>query len=405
LNVLFITTRFPFPPVRGDKCLPYYRMQYLSKLHRISLLSFVEDDSELEYVRELTPFCAEIQTVRLPLWRSRVQMALNAWSGVPAQVSYYSSQEYRVRLNDWVARERFDIIQCVLSRGANYVLGMETQAAVVVDMIDALSLNMARRAEAERGLKATLFRREAYRMRQFERQVCSSVDRVLVVSELDRLHLQAPNVSVIPSGVDMETRSWQPGNKTVVLTGNFNYYPNRDAVVFFMTKVFPLLRRAVPDVRFKVVGLDPPAEFFRLAAGDSAIEITGFVPDVKEHILAAGVAVCPLRTGGAGMHMKAMEAMTCGVPIVASPLVTGFAAEPGRHLLRATTPDEYVNAICSIFGDPILATQLSKSGKELVATLSWEQTTMQLESLYQDLVAGIEGKLRETGSLHLVSSS
>lgn len=407
MNILFTTTRFPFPPIRGDKSVPYYRIRHLAKSHRISLLSFVENDRELKYVPELAPFCAEIRTVRLPLWRSGLMMALHAWNGLPSQVSYYKSPEYQDRLQQWVARERFDVIHTVLSRGANYILDLETNAVRVVDMIDALSLNMARRADIENGLKAVLYRREARRMRRFEARVCSSVDRVLVVSEMDRLHLQAPNVSVVPSGVDIEERSWQPATKTVIFTGNFAYFPNRDAALFFMREVFPLLRRAVPDARFKIVGINPPAEFFRAAAGDPAIEITGIVSDMKEHLLRAGVAVCPLRTGGAGMHMKVLEAMSCGVPLVVSSLVTGFAAQPGRHLLRAASPEEYVNAIRSILENVELATMLSRNGKELVTNLySWKRTTDQLQAIYAELLLAKQGKSLDesTAPAHLVGS-
>jgi glycosyltransferase involved in cell wall biosynthesis len=117
------------------------------------------------------------------------------------------------------------------------------------------------------------------------------------------------------------------------------------------------------------------------------VEVTGFVPDLRQHLLAADVAVAPIRLGGAGLHCKALEAMACGTPVVISPMVTGIQGLPGEDFLVAAEVSEYVQAIRSVLENPQLATVLSERGRRLVVeNYSWEKTTQRLELLYDELL-------------------
>ncbi len=48
MNILYTTARFPYPPLRGDRLLPYFRIQQLARKHEITLLSFVEGPEVME---------------------------------------------------------------------------------------------------------------------------------------------------------------------------------------------------------------------------------------------------------------------------------------------------------------------------------------------------------------------
>lgn len=388
MKILFTTTRFPYPPLKGDEAVPYYRIKYLSRRHEVSLFSFIESRKELDYLSEVARYCAEVETVHLPAWRSYWNMAVHAYRSLPLQVLYYQSAEYQRKLKAFLSRKRFDIIHTVMARGAPFTMGVKNTGKVL-EMIDALSLNMARRAQTETGIARWVFQREAARMRRFEQDICRKFDQVLVVSDLDGEHLAAPNVSVLPAGVELPNRSRRLTNDkaTVIFTGNLAYHPNRDAALFLTREILPVLCQAIPNVRLKIVGVDPPAELRRLAATNAHLEVTGFVPDLTSHLLEANVAVCPLRTGGAGMHRKVLEAMACGIPVVASPLVTGIAARAGEDILFASEMPEFVEAIREVLRNPDLARKLSENGRSLVAErYTWESTTCQLEGLYKRLV-------------------
>jgi sugar transferase (PEP-CTERM/EpsH1 system associated) len=389
MKILYTTARFPYPPLRGDQLVPYSRIQHLSRKHEITLLSFVEGPKEMDYVRHLKPHCVEVHTVPLPRWRSYASMHMGALSSLPLQVLYYSSREYQRKLQEILAKRKFDVVHTVLSRPANHTIEVEG-VVKVCEMIDAISLTMERRASTARWPLQMVWRMEAERMRRFEQRICKSFDGVVVVSEVDRQELNAPNVTVVPVGadVDLRPRAAPNGRRVVIFTGNFAYHSNQDAAIFLINEIWPQLRQVIPGARLRIVGNSPDPTLLRVARQFPEVEVTGFVPDLRQHLLEADVAVAPMRLGGGGMHCKAIEAMACGTPLVVSSRVTeGVQGLPGKDFLLAADAPEYVWAIRSIFENPALATALSEKGRRLVAEkYSWEKTTQRLELLYDELL-------------------
>ena len=346
MKILYTTARFPYPLLRGDQLVPYSRIQHLARKHEITLLSFVEGPEEMEFVRHLKPHCVEVHTVPLPRWRSYASMHMGALSTLPLQVLYYSSREYQRKLQEILAKRKFDVVHTVLSRPANHTIDVEG-VVKVCEMIDAVSLTMKRRASAARWPLQLVWGMEAERMRRFEQRICKSFDGVVVVSEVDRQELNAPNVTVVPAGadVDLRPRSSPNGHKVVIFTGNFAYHPNQDAAIFLINEIWPQLRQVIPRARLRIVGNCPGPSLLRVARQFPEVEVTGFVPDLRQHLLEADVAVAPIRLGGAGLHCKALEAMACGTPVVAfrsgstpeviDDGVTGFVVDSVDQALEA----------------------------------------------------------------------
>jgi sugar transferase (PEP-CTERM/EpsH1 system associated) len=394
MKILYTTARFPYPPLRGDQLVPYFRIEQLAKKHEVTLLSFVEGPQEIEYIHRLQPHCVEIHTVALRRWRSYANMPWGPLSSLPLQVLYYSSPEYKRKLREILAKQKFDVVHTVLSRAANHTMGIRGTVKVC-EMIDALSLTMKRRADAAaRGPMQWAWRMEAERMRRFEQRICKSFDGVVVVSEVDRQELNAPNVTVVPIGTDVSFRPRPSPNghkKVVIFTGNFAYRSNEDAAIFLINEVWPQLRRILPSARLRIVGNSPGPNLLRAGRQFPEVEVTGFVPDLRQHLLEADVAVAPIRLAGGGMHCKALEAMACGTPVIVSPLVTGIRGLPGEDFLVAGDVSDYVQAVRSVLENPGLATALSERGRRLVVeNYSWEKTTQRLELLYEELLQSRE---------------
>jgi len=386
VRILFVTGRFPYPLLRGDQLRAFHQLRLLGPRHRITLAAFGGDPSAGEARDALAPFCERI--VSVPLGRAAMgrNLVRHGFSSLPLQAALYDDPRMAQALRALAADGEYDVAHVQLARMAPHLASCPARARVV-DLVDALSVGMERRAARDRPPGRWLARLEAGRLRAYESRVCAEAEQAVVISAADRDALGAPpNVAVVPNGVDLEHFSFgrarrEPGR--VVFTGNLGYFANADAVLWFATQVLPLVRRSLPGTRFQVVGARPPRALRRLARGDGAIDLVGPVKDVGARLRSAQAAVAPLHAGS-GQSNKILEAMASGTPTVATPLATaGIEARHGEHLLVATTPEAFAGELVRLLGDAALAERLARAGRALVqSAYTWERSVERLEAVY-----------------------
>jgi glycosyltransferase involved in cell wall biosynthesis len=196
---------------------------------------------------------------------------------------------------------------------------------------------------------------------------------------------------VVPNAVDVEffrPRSDDPPSDgcTVLFFGTFNYFPNRDGVLFFLREVWPKLLASHPQARLKIVGADPPPEV--LAYKGPRVDVAGQVEDLRPHLAEAAVAIAPLLVGG-GTRLKIVEAMAMAKPVVSTRLgAEGINATPDREILLADDPEAFAAAVGRILDDSELRARMGQAARALVeARFSWDAATEHLESLFYEVLA------------------
>jgi len=112
--------------------------------------------------------------------------------------------------------------------------------------------------------------------------------------------------------------------------------------------------------------------------------ITGAVPNMAEYIQAATIAVAPLLYG-AGIQNKALEALACGTPVVATHQATAaLNVVSGRELLIADGAEAFAQALLTLLADPALRARLGTAGRRFVEEHhSWDAAVARLEAIYQ----------------------
>ena len=224
---------------------------------------------------------------------------------------------------------------------------------------------------------------------------------VIAVSEPDRQALSAltglEDIRLVPNGTDTSAYSEitpRPDNGdsvNIVFTGKMDYRPNIDAVLWFANEVWPVIVSQAPSATFQIVG---QGEHERLEPLHSVagIEMTGYVPEIEPYLAAASAFVIPMRIGG-GTRLKALEAMSAGLPIVSTSLgVEGIAVQNGRELLIRDDPFDFANGVLELLKDRQQGgercSELGRNAREFViANYDWAGIVPLLEQAYRDLLA------------------
>jgi sugar transferase (PEP-CTERM/EpsH1 system associated) len=391
LNILFITPRLPFPPVKGDRLRSLYFIKELSRRHAVHLLSFIESTEEKESIPFLKKYCESVDIVLSPPWRSTMNMLLpNILAKEPFQVAYYRSQRMKKFIKYLVGENRYDIVHITLIRMANYIECIN-ELPVVVDHIDCLSLNMERRYKTENGLlKNTLFKRERGVMKKFEfmhREIPS-----IVTSEKDKEALNGyTKIKVVSNGVDYEKFNYRyekdiEKDIDLLFVGNMSYFPNAQAVEFFFDIIYPILKQYKENFKVYVVGPNPNRKI-RSLSDNNKIFVTGLVDEVVEYYHRAKVFIAPLQSGS-GIQNKILEAMACGVSVVTTSVGnSGIQAKDGEHIYLADDPKSFTNKVDSLLENNDERKRLAKNARAFVEdNFSWEAKSRELESFYQMIV-------------------
>jgi len=394
MKILFLTSRFPFPPYRGDKLKIYNLIRQVSKSHDVVLLSYIQDRQEEQLIPELKDFCRKVVVVRQSLMESVVHCAGGIFGRDPFQVSYFASRRMHDALRQMIEDERPDIIHTHLIRMAPYTADMRSVPRVL-DLTDAVSLYIDRFRQSQKNpLLRWLLSVEHRRMVAFD-AVLTQFDRVLVCSDVDRRvllqHAPTARIDLLRNGVDLEIFSpngaSEPEPGRIILTGNMSYFPNADGARFFVKKILPLIKKRIPHARLFIVGQNPSAGIKSLAGDD--VEVTGFVPDLKQQYVRSAVAISPIRFG-AGTLNKVLEPLALGVPVVATPLsVEGLGLRDGEEVLVAAGAEEFAAAVVSVLSDANLRERLSSGATDRIRSrFGWDAVGKDLKSVYQSVAQG-----------------
>ena len=101
--------------------------------------------------------------------------------------------------------------------------------------------------------------------------------------------------------------------------GSFRHEPNWDSVLHIKNKIWPILRKKVPEAEMHVYGSYPPEKAMQLHKPKENFFIKGWTKDASEVIKNAKVMLAPLRFG-AGLKGKFIDAMLNGTPSVTTPV-------------------------------------------------------------------------------------
>ena len=400
MNVLFIATRAPYGRMHGHKMGIRTYIRSLQGLgHRVVLAAFAVPGDKVDH----EDLGCTTRYLALP---TRATIAAN----IVTQFStgrrtlnecLYTDPSVQEQIDALVSEFRIDFVVADMLRTAAYAEA--TGLPWFLDHEDLLSERYemwARRSSGNenilgyleqavpagaRGLARRTFRRALRReSRLLDRRELYWTGRARACSlrsmeETQRLQTRTDRpVFCMPVSVPIpEVAASGLGQRpmTAVFTGGLTYQPNLDALRHYVEQIIPAFERnggTAPPLR--IIGAAP--DHLRQGLDHPSLEFLGYVPDVNVEVCAAQVFFAPI-VSGTGIKTKVLEALACGVPVLALPMgLTGLQGRDGEHFLGATDAEAFVERFRWLEAHPDEATRIGAAGRELaISTYSFEAAT------------------------------
>jgi sugar transferase (PEP-CTERM/EpsH1 system associated) len=330
-EILYLTHRIPYPPDKGDKIRSYHLLRKMAERWTVHLGTFIDDQNDWQYVPKLEEICCETKFVRLNPTVAKLRALRGLVAGTSLTMPYYGHAGLRKWVTDLVSKREVDCAIAFSSSMAQYVMPpLGKDIRTVVDFCDMDSDKWRQYSEMFGGVKRWIFGREGKMLRQEETDFADKCAAAVFISEEEaklfcRLTgIPAAKVYTVQNGVD--TAYFDPelifsdpfsgDRNAIVFLGAMDYWPNIDAVCWFVEKIFPAVKKRNPEAVFFIVGSKPSPTVTALNRFPG-VTVTGRVEDVRPYLRFARCVVTPLRLAR-GVQNKVLEAMAMARPIVAT---------------------------------------------------------------------------------------
>jgi glycosyltransferase involved in cell wall biosynthesis len=244
-----------------------------------------------------------------------------------------------------------------------------TNAAIIYQCHDLHYLRLRRKAEIENDASILV---EANISEKKEDSVFSNSDVLLTFSHVEEKYLRdkfpGKRIMTVPlffyDEVPEVNRDFSQ-RRDLLFVGSCAHTPNRDAIAWFCSEIFPLIQAKVPGVALNVVGSDPAEDI--MALNSESIRILGRVSEEKLADLykSARMMVVPLRFG-AGVKGKVIEALYNGVPLVSTTIGLEGINGIDHFATSRDTPEDFAAEVVSSYTAVKKLEELSRRGSKYV---------------------------------------
>lgn len=235
------------------------------------------------------------------------------------------------------------------------------------------SHNIEHRIWRELAHKAA-FPRSAYlrllarRLRREEHLMWQGVNQVHSISSEDsrdiRKHTTAEVVDLPMPVTTTDEPPTLPKPFTCHHLGAMDWIPNQEGMRWFLKEVWLGVRNANDQATFHLAGRRMPAEFEQWKS--PGVVTHGAVDSAVQFRLANGVLVVPLFSGS-GLRIKVLEAMSEGVPILATAkAVEGLPEIEDSGIFVSDEPLKWRNKLADIWHRPVEGQKMAEKGKAYV---------------------------------------
>jgi polysaccharide biosynthesis protein PslH len=382
LRILWVKADKILPVHSGGNIRSYHILRRLASRHEVVFFSYYGGGRDAAYEEEVSrqfpgAVCLCTGKRELTSLRQGLDYIRRLPVKAPYAVSRFSSAVVQERLGGWFHQQGSDVAVCdFLDAAVNFPIRLGIPTVLFQHNVE--SEIWRRHALTERNsARRLLYWAEFKKMLSYERSMVRRFHHVIAVSEHDRKLMRewtdSARITVVPTGVDLQQYRPDRSSKTVeplvLFVGAMDWEPNVDAVEYFCREIWPVIQAKVPAARFRIVGRNPVRRVQRLAS--RAVEVTGSVPSVVDHLRESAVVVVPLRVGG-GTRLKIYEAMAAGKAVVSTTVgAEGLDVHHEQDIVLADEPEVFASSVIMVLQDVELRRRYESAAAALAARYDW----------------------------------
>lgn len=397
-NLLFLSQTLPFPPDGGVNIRTFNILKLLSRSFNIYAICFYRKNisGALEAsVAGLREYVNSIDVFDIQQEYNPVRLVTDHVASCLSQKVYtnfaYKNLAAISKIKELLDSEPISLVHFDSLDLSGY-LPFVAHLPIVCVHHNIESVLLRRRADVHANLfSASYLRFQAALMEREEKKWCPNVALNVTCSSDDKKLLQsiAPSatVKVVPNGVDVETFKPSPqAGEGIVFVGGMTWFPNRDALSYFVDEILPALDVLSLRPTVTWVGRSLPGSELRF--GKLGIRITGYVKDIRPYVHGAGCYIVPLRVGG-GTRLKILDAWAMGKAVVSTSIgCEGLDAVDGYNILIRDDPQSFAHAVLDVLTNTTLRESLAANARTTAESkYSWESIGTGMIEHYLALLA------------------
>ena len=394
-RVLFVSPYPICPPTHGGGVFMYQTIRELARLCELHIIVLLDYPEERAAHGELDRICASTAyMVR------RGGMPRGTASPEPHAVREFRNPDLAWLIHRQIYTCKIDVLQLEYTVMGQYA-GQFRRIPSILFEHDVYFQSIARRLPFMSDPAEKMQARWEY-LRALRYELC-------MLPKLDRIQVCSPDnagylLSFLPrlkgriddgfrAGVDTSLYEFRPEGRepfTMLFLGNFRHTPNLEALEWFVGKVLPLVLAGERRARLMVAGSEMPPRN-SLPAAD-AVEVIGFVEDVREPLARYALFLCPILSGS-GVRVKLLEAFAAGIPVVSTHLgAEGLTGQDGDICALADSPEEFARRVVDLLQHPEKAAAMAcRAREEVVAKRDIRAMTERMVDCYRVEIARMRG--------------
>lgn len=407
-RILFLAHRIPYPPNKGDKIRSWNFLKHLLHKNEVHLGFFIDDKADVEHVAFLKERCSSVVYAFATPLMQKLSAIRGFFTGKSLTECAYPSRKIRQDIEALLSTNKFDLIFVYSAAPFAWLPIQAIDVPIITDLVDVDSAKWEAYAADASMPMSWVYNREAKYLSEFEILVASKSKSCALVSDdeavlfKERTQHKLPKttrVISIKNGVDCEAFSPKiqdvdnvitDNGTRLIFTGAMDYYPNIEAVKWFVENVFPELYRGDNTIELIIAGAPVSSEISRLS-NHAGIKVLGRVDNMADEIASADIVIAPLQTAR-GIQNKVLEGMAMAKPVIATSAANeGINAPDNEAIIIADTPEAYVTAINALKVDSKQSNFIGQNARKYVEqNFSWHASWAVLDKVIENAITAKE---------------